>query len=819
LKTSADLEEDAVDLSTPAPARQADAGTSESETTMPSAESNDKDDTDPVTAPVPVRPDIPTIRAEGLVPSTLPHNEDEDVGSDVSQPPSPRSTAAQASDTSPSLSRVGSTLSIGSAAGTEKSAASRVTQASSLRVETGIDDDDVNDKPETTNPQDGSQRRNVQEDQDNMSDVSTPTGTPTMPQREFLPEIPGSQNHPIGGLSLHPDGSVSPGAFGSVKKMPLSQHDVMVDTSAIPDETQKLKNEQAIHADDAGLTETEMNEKGNEPQSQGDFKITEDKMVHIELPEDDPALTEEGRELQRKAKEKLHAEAENRGTSEWGVLEEDSKDKPDQVKREQESANMKETGDRNTSFDEVHEQHVQETRQKAEREEKDEHNEGGGEPPQASGNVESASATHGVGSKDFGTTAPSDDTAVTETKTTMPFDGDKGEEPESPMSNETREHMFDEFAGKEDQECRNDANDKGELRDSFEGLQTPTEVIEPPTPMPDPGDDTRSSASDEKFPLQLSQGESTEADDAGAAPADDNVQIQDIEDIPTNDDTEMHKKDQDPNVDSLIAGKSGDNPGVEPKVKITEQGDSVETLKQGKPIQLDVEPAPYVAPRHGDAPASPASIPSDIQEPDNDIGNSGNMASASFPSVPKQEPTVSEISHTSDISNSNEISRSTTPGTGDIKLPSVPQDDIEQDDSPQGKVRVGVTLSPGKHLSATQGQSAGEQDSERGQQLDADMKRFLAKADGSDVEGKSTQAQASSPSLDALGATMSNPAAGTGLAKSTSSSSTLSSSSSSSKKKRSQERGRSPLLDMDIDGEDGGEAGWAKVSVNKTKYS
>jgi hypothetical protein len=69
---------------------------------------------------------------------------------------------------------------------------------SSLNVETGAADDDSakGGKAEGSLAEDD-QRRNVSEEQDNLSDISTPTGTPKMAQREYLPEIPGSQSHPM----------------------------------------------------------------------------------------------------------------------------------------------------------------------------------------------------------------------------------------------------------------------------------------------------------------------------------------------------------------------------------------------------------------------------------------------------------------------------------------------------------------------------------------------------------------------------------------------------------------------------------------------
>lgn len=753
---AADLEEDAVDLSA---------------STATVAEPKPTTDSSNVTSST-TRSDIPQIRAEGLVPSTLPHDEDAGIDSDASQPPSPRSTAATASETSPSLTamseasgpalnRVISSLSVGSV-GTQKSSASRVTQASSLRVETGADEDGDGDGQDTDGADDDGvqnegERRRHEEDQDNLSDVSTPTGTPTMPAREYLPEIPGTASSSIGGLSLHPDGHVSVGAFGTAKGMPsLGQHDddITVDTSAIPDEQEKLKHEQKIVEENPNATETEKNRKGTEAESQGDFTVTDDKMVHIELAQDDPALTEEGRQLQRLAKEKLAKAAREQGKSEWQVMNDDSENRPEQVKREQAAANEKETGDPNTSFASVHEAQRKEAEEKAEKQ---------GEEGQDTEEAKPDEAT--IPSKDFGAADVTEPSAAQSppTKATIPSNGDKGEEPESPLSNDTREHAF--IQG--DTEDSKDVT--AETSEDAEGMQTPTEVVEPPTPAPDAREEEATEEDAETIEEEVSVSDVTDI-----------VDVQDIEDIPTGDDTEMHRKDQDPNVESLIVGKS-DESGVEPKVEITED-DIVE------------EPATTVA---VDATTQPA-VTSDVEEP----------ASASFPSVPQQEP-----QSTTSNRSSAEISRTTTPGPDGLNLPSVPKDDVEQEDSPQGKVRVGVTLSPGKHLGSSRGQTVESRDTG----LDEDAKRFEAKKDGpgaSDVQTQNTAA-----SIDATAATLADPTETTRLAKSTSSSSTLSSSSSSSAKRKKAQGGRSPLLDMDPDGEDGGETGWAKVSVNKTKYS
>jgi hypothetical protein len=753
---AADLEEDAVDLSA---------------STATVAEPKPTTDSSNVTSST-TRSDIPQIRAEGLVPSTLPHDEDADNDSDASQPPSPRSTAATASETSPSLTamseasgpalnRVISSLSVGSV-GTQKSSASRVTQASSLRVETGADEDGDGDGQDTDGADDDGQqnegeRRRHEEDQDNLSDVSTPTGTPTMPAREFLPEIPGTASSSIGGLSLHPDGHVSVGAFGTAKGMPsLGQHDddITVDTSAISDEQEKLKHGQKIVEENPDATETEKNRKGNEAESQGDFTVTDDRTVHIELPQDDPALTEEGRELQRLAKEKLAKAAKEQGKSEWQVMNDDSENRPEQVKREQASANEKETGDPNTSFASVHEAQRKEAEEKAEKQ---------GEEGQGTEEAKPDKAT--IPSLDFGagdvTEPPTAQSPPT--KATIPSNGDKGDEPESPLSNDTREHAF--IQG--DTEDSKDVT--AETSEDAEGMQTPTEVVEPPTPAPDAREEEATEEDAETIEEEVSVSDVTDI-----------VDVQDIEDIPTGDDTEMHRKDQDPNVESLIVGKSDDT-GVEPKVEITED-DIVE------------EPAATVA---VDATTQPA-VTSDVEEP----------ASASFPSVPQQEP-----QSTTSNRSSAEISRTPTPGPDGLNLPSVPKDDVEQEDSPQGKVRVGVTLSPGKHLGSSRAQTV----ESRGAELDENAKRFEAKKDGpgaSDVQTKNT-----ATSIDAMATALADPTETTRLAKSTSSSSTLSSSSSSSAKRKKAQGGRSPLLDMDPDGEDGGETGWAKVSVNKTKYS
>lgn len=754
---AADLEEDAVDLS---------ASTATVAQPKPSTDSSD------VTSET-TRSDIPEIRAEGLVPSTLPHDEDADLDSDASQPPSPRSTAATASETSPSLTalseasgpalnRVISSLSVGSV-GTQKSSASRVTQASSLRVETGADEDADErgtDGADDAGDQGEGERRRHGEDQDNLSDVSTPTGTPTMPAREYLPEIPGTSSSSIAGLSLHPDGQLSVGAFGTAKGMPsLGQHDrdITVDTSAIPDEQEKLKHEQKVVEQDPDATETEKNRKGNEAESQGDFTVTDDKMVHIELAQDDPALTEEGRELQRLAKEKLTQAAQEQGKSEWEVLDDDSENRPDEVKREQAAANEKETGDPDTSFASVHGAQRKEAEEKADKQ---------GEEGQDIKKAKPDKAT--IPSKDFGTAEVSEPPSAEPktTKATIPSNGDNGEEPESPLSNDTREHAFIQGDTEDSKDVMAVTAETGE---DAEGMQTPTEVVEPPTPAPDARDSE-----------EATEGEAeTIEEEVSVSDVTDIVDIQDIEDIPTGDDTEMHKKDQDPNVDSLIVGKGDDKSGIEPKVEITED-DLVE------------EPAPVV-----EVEANPQSaVAPDAEEP----------ASASFPSVPQQEPQSATSNR-----DSAEISRTPTPGPDDLNLPSVPKDDVEQEDSPQGKVRVGVTLSPGKHLGSSRDQTSAES---RDKQLD---ERFEAKKDGPGASEVETQNSAAS--IDAMAATLSDPAETTRLAKSTSSSSTLSSSSSSSAKQKKAQGGRSPLLDMDPDGEDGGETGWAKVSVNKTKYS
>lgn len=828
LPTSADLDENAVDLSA---TNERAAVVQEPE--EQGSSTNDSQDADTQSS----RPPIPEIRAEDLVPSTLPRDDDHDVSSDVSEPPSPRSTAAQASGTpqsmssAPGLERITSQLSLAdSAGGSNLSVAGSQATYSSLRVETGAADDESMEgsKADGSRAEEDEARRNISEEQDNLSDVSTPTGTPKMAQREYLPEIPGSQSHPIGGLSLHPDGTVSPAAFGTGRKGSLGldhMDEVMVDTSALPNESQKLKHENQINEKKPDVTETEKNRKGNEPTSQGDFEITEDKMVHIELPEDDPALTEEGRELQRTAKEKLHAQVEKKGKSEWEVMEDNSEEnKPEEVKREQESANQKETGDPMTSFEYVHEQKVKEAYSKGDHSEEKAVQDSEIKEEPSKGKPDDT-VTPTVQTKDFGAAASTSTEHVAETTAKIPSDGDKGDEPESPLSNEDREHLSgptDNTTTPESPAKDDSHKPKSEELKYAEKAQTVSDVLQPPTTQSpealDPAsqrslDKTLAEAPEDQTPIRVGQGES-DAENSKQDSAKEDVEIQDIEDIPIGDDTELHKKDQDPNVESLIAGKSNAEPGVEPELEITEEDtEAADVLKHGKPKQLDVEPAPYIVPRDEEAepqsPGSVASVPSEIEEPDESpIASNSNIASASFPSVPSQEPVVTEITENPE---SSEISRAPTPGSAGVNLPSVPKDNV---DSSESKVRVGVTLSPGKHRQQDQVVEASKES------LDEDMKRFLAKTDGSGVEsGQGAQSQDTAPSLDAAAATISDPAGASRLAKSTSSSSTLSSSSTSSTKKKTQDRGRSPLLDMDVDGEDGGETGWAKVSVNKTKYS
>lgn len=819
------MDENAVDLST---SNEREAIVQRPEEQASSTKSHDVEDES-------AKHPIPEIRAEDLVPSTLPRDEDQDVSSDVSEPPSPRSTAAQAAGTPqsmssvPALERIASQLSLAdSAGGSNLSVTGSQATYSSLRVETGADDgSSKGGKAEGSSEQDDV-RRNISEEQDNLSDVSTPTGTPKMAQREYLPEISGSQSHPIGGLSLYPDGTVSPAAFGTGRKGSIGagyEDQVMIDTSAIPDESQKLKHEGEVQEENPDATETEKNRKGNEPTSKGDFQITEDHMVNIELPEDDPALTEEGRELQRKAKEKLHAEAERKGISEWEVMEENSDDKPDQVKYEQQNANQKETGDPMTNVEEVHEHQRDEAFSKASQDEEKSQQESGtmgkGNPNRQEDNDVSE-----VQSKDFGAASKPSAKDAEVTKTTIPFDGDKGEEPESPLSNEDREHFSGPVENQDSREAAAKIGAETSKSDEVRDMEaSASDVLEPPTSQSpdalDPEaqrslDQTLAEAPGDEQPVQRGQERGT-SDSSKLDNSAHDAEIQDIEDIPTGDDTELHKKDQDPNVDSLIVGKKDAGTGVEPEVEITEEeAETADALKHGKPRQLDVEPAPYVAPRDREAeppsPGSVASLPSEIEEPeDSPAASNSNIASATFPSVPKQEPVVTEISEKAE---SSEISRAPTPGSEQVKLPSVPKDSVDFSGS---KVRVGVTLSPGKHVDSSQQDQVGEPSRES---LDEDMKRFMAKKDGSGIEsGQGAQSQDTAPSLDAVAQTISGPRGSSGLAKSTSSSSTLSNSSSSSKNKKTHDRGRSPLLDMDVDGEDGGEAGWAKVSVNKTKYS
>ncbi|KAJ9095946.1 hypothetical protein QFC21_005308 [Naganishia friedmannii] len=787
LSTSADLEEDAVDMEdAPFEARDVAAGAGGQ------AEK---------TASVPPPTDIPIIRAEDLVPSTLPHDDDA-VSSDISEPPSPRSTAAQGSETTPSMSgvsdlasnpaisRISSSLSVAtdhSVATTEQSNGT----LSSLRVETG--------GPEEEAERQRIAAQEVAEDQDNLSEVSTPTRTPMIQPRDHLPEISGSLTHAIGGLSLHPDGTVSPGAFGTSKKMPeLGKHEdeVMVDMSALPAEIQKLRDGQRLHEQDPTATDTEMNRKGDEPESKGDFQIMDDKMVHIELPQDDAALTEEGRQLQKLAKKKLADEAEKRGTSEWQVMEQDAKDRPDHVKREQEDANEEETGDRYTSFQESQASNQKEYVK---------------EPaPTDSGfvaNKQDETAQTPIGSKDFASGDKLDDgTPATEKYKTA----------ETPLKSTRHEGaVVEEAAQGQSEEV------EGKATPALE-TETPSEVIEPATPFAESEEPIAKPAKEAESATSSApdRDESTTVEDITdfKASISESEDIQDIEDIPTIDDTELHKKDQDPNVDSLIVGKHDDvHGGVQPKVEITEE-DTVEdenepeaardTPTHGQSQEVDAAPADKI-------PASPASVPSEIEEPlESPAKTNENVASATFPSVPKQDPKIREVS---DNQTPEAGSRASTPAQEDVTLPSVPTADVNRDDPAQGKVRVEVTLSPGKHLaSPTQNPATHKSESEA---LDEDMNRFLAKKDGGRVERGGVPAQ-DTASLDALAGASADKADAAKLAKSTSSSSTLSSSSStSSKKKKSIERGRSPLLDMDTDGDDDGEAGWAKVSVNKTKYA
>ncbi|GHJ87814.1 hypothetical protein NliqN6_4216 [Naganishia liquefaciens] len=828
LTTSADLDENAVDLSS---SHERQPIVRRPEEQAPSSEDDQPDEAESS------RPLIPEIRAEDLVPSTLPKDDDRDVSSDVSEPPSPRSTAAQAAGTPqsmssvPALERIASQLSLAdSAGGSNLSVAGSQATYSSLRVETGAADDDSakGGKAEGSQTEDD-QRRNVSEEQDNLSDISTPTGTPKMAQREYLPEIPGSQSHPIGGLSLHPDGTVSPAAFGSGRKGSIGagyEDQVMVDTSAIPDESQKLKHEGEVQEEYPNATETEKNRKGNEPTSKGDFQITEDHMVNIQLPEDDPALTEEGRELQRKAKEKLHAEAERKGKSEWEVMEENSDDKADQVKREQRLANAKETGNPETNVEDVHAHQREEAFAKAERNKDDEKSQQGSESEgKEISHRQEATAVSEIQSKDFGAThKPSMEDAEV-TRATIPSNGDIGDEPESPLSNEDREHLSGPAEKQESQEAAAKIGAETSKSDEVREMEaSASEVLEPPTSQSPDALDPESQRSLDKTLAEASGKKALQSTHEKVADEDSkrefsaqSAEIQDMEDIPTGDDAESHKQDQDPNIDSLLVGKSDAGAGVKPEVEIMEgDSDAMDAFEHGESKQLDVEPAPYVAPRDVNekpqSPRSATSVPSEIEEPeDSPATSNSNVATATFPSVPKQEPVVTEISEKVD---SSEISRAPTPGPESVNLPSVPKESV---DSSESKVRVGVTLSPGKHLGTSQ------QDQVRGTSKEAEdenVKRFLAKKDGSDVEsGRATQSQDTAPSLDAVAQTISAPGDVSGLAKSTSSSSTLSNSTTSSKKKNMQDRGRSPLLDMDMDGEDGGETGWAKVSVNKTKYS
>jgi hypothetical protein len=786
LSTSADLEEDAVDMKdAPFEARDFAAGAG--------------DQTENAAPPPPSNDDVPIIRTEDLVPSTLPHEDEDgnDVSSDVSEPPSPRSTAAQGSETTPSIggfsdrssipaiSRISSSISV---ATTEQSSGT----LSSLRVETGGPEDEAERLREAS--------REVAEDQDNLSEVSTPTGTPTIKPRDHLPEISGSLTHSIGGLSLHPDGTVSPGVFGTAKKMPnlaKTEDQVMVDTSALPAETSKLSHEQRTHERNPDATETEMNKKGNEPESEGDFQITDDNMVHIELPEDDPALTEEGRQLQKLAKKKLAEEAEKRGVSEWQVMEDNSKDRPEHVKQEQAHANEKETGDPHTSFEELQAQ-----------EHESESKETDSEPV---ANEQDETAQTSVESKDF----VSADKSVDESSFT---EADRQSGTEGDATKSTQEEATEKEQAVQDQLEDADAKSTAGLE-----TETPTEVIEPATPLPELERTNAEQAKDvgnDTSPTPDLDESTTVEDITDPKPSTSETEdIQDIEDIPTVDDTELHKKDQDPNIDSLIVGKHDDDSGgVHPQVEITED-DTVEDENETE--------AGSVAKQHeqsaeGDdvpaekVPGSPSSVTSEIEEPSESPSKSNSkVASATFPSVPKQDPEIRDVS---DTQTPQAGSRASTPAQDDVTLPSVPKDNVDADESAHGKVRVEVTLSPGKHLaSPTQNPAASKSESDA---LDEEMNRFLAKKDGGDgVETGGAQTQGTA-SLDALAAASADKAEATKLAKSTSTSSTLSSSSStSSKKKKSMERGRSPLLDMNTDGEDDGEAGWAKVSVNKTKYA
>lgn len=826
LPTSASLDENAVDLSA---SSEREAMVRQPEEQASSTKESHVAEDESAKHP------IPEIRAEDLVPSTLPRDEDQDVSSDVSEPPSPRSTAVQAAGTPqsmssvPALERIASQLSLAdSAGGSNLSVSGSQATYSSLRVETGADDESSKGGKAEGGYEQNDARRNMSEEQDNLSDVSTPTGTPKMAQRDYLPEIPGSQSHPIGGLSLHPDGTVSPAAFGTGRKGSIGagyEDQVMVDTSAIPDESQKLKHEGEIQEEHPDATETEKNRKGNEPTSKGDFQITEDHMVNIELPEDDPALTEEGRELQRKAKEKLHAEAERKGKSEWEVMEENSDDKPDQVKQEQQRANEKETGDAMTNIEEVHEHQREEAFSKGDQDEEKSQQESGTKE-KATLNEQDDNAVSGIQSKDFGTASKRPAQDAETTKATIPSNGDQGEEPESPLSNEDREHLAGPVETQDYREAAAKFGAQTSKSDEVRDMEaSASDVLEPPTSQSPDALDPEAQRSLDQTLAEAPGGEKSvqpgqergNSDGSKLDTSAHDAEIQDIEDIPTGDDTELHKVDQDPNVDSLIVGNNDAGTGVEPEVKITEEeAEPADALKHGKPRQLDVEPAPYIAPRDREAepssPGSVASLPSEIEEPeDSPVASNSNISSATFPSVPKQEPVVTEISEKTE---SSEISRAPTPGSEQVNLPSVPKDSV---DSSESKVRVGVTLSPGKHVDSSQQDQVGEPSRKS---LDEDMKRFMAKKDGSGIEsGRGARSQDTAPSLDAVAQTISGPGGSSGLAKSTSSSSTLSNSSSSSKNKKTQARGRSPLLDMDVDGEDGGEAGWAKVSVNKTKYS
>ncbi|KAJ9121455.1 hypothetical protein QFC22_002071 [Naganishia vaughanmartiniae] len=774
LSTSADLEEDAVDLKdAPFEARGFAVG----------ARGRVED-----TASLPPATDIPVIRAEDLVPSTLPHDDDDEnnVSSDISEPPSPRSTAAQGSETTPSISGFSDRSSIPAISRINSSLSVATTAQSSgtlnsLRVETGGPEEEAERLRVTA--------QQVAEDQDNLSEVSTPTGTPTIQPRDHLPEIPGSLNATLGGLSLHPDGTVTPGVFGTAKKMPsLGKHEdqVMVDTSALPAETSKLTHEQRTHERNPDATETEMNKKGTESQSDAAANAADDKMVHIELSADDPALTEEGRELQKLAKKKLADEANARGVSEWQVMQEDAKDRPQSVKQEQANANEKETGDRDTSFDELRAQTSEQDGREA--------------APTDSGfavNMQDETTPTSVESKDFASAGKSVDMAaatVGDDKSEAATDASKANQEEGVV---------------EDMDAT-----------SPTGLQpeTPTEVIEPATPLAETEETVIEPTNqvDSTTSPTVDRDESTTVEDITGAKAvtTEGDDIQDIEDIPTSDDTELHKKDQDPNLDSLIVGKhNGASGGVKPKVEITEE-DTVEdenesnggSFAQKQDQSKQGDDATQVEDEDKDMVLqTPSSVPSQVEETlECPAKSDDNVASATFPSVPKQDPEIHGVSNTQ---TPEPASRTSTPAREDVILPSVPKEDVDREDSAQGKVRVEVTLSPGKHLASPMHQALAADKSES-KALDKDMNRFLAKADQGGIESGDAQAQ-DTALVDAAK-----------LAKSTSSSSTLSSTSStSSKKKKSIERGRSPLLDMDTDGEDDGEAGWAKVSVNKTKYT